>query len=146
AGHGPADLGDAEGVEEAGQLGLAGALDGVDQLPRGDVREAVELLDLLDRDVEELRQALHEAGLDEEPGGTLAQALDVEAAAAGEVRDAPHELGGALERVRADRVRALAHERRAAARALAGHRERGAALVAGVDALHDLGDHVAGAL
>src|SRR5690606_7292649 len=86
------------------------------------------------------------AGLDEEPGGTLAQALDVEAAAAGEVRDAPHELGGALERVRADRVRALAHERRAAARALAGHRERGAALVAGVDALHDLGDHVAGAL
>src|SRR5690554_3494099 len=91
-------------------------------------------------------EALDELALDQLVDRALPQAFDVETAAAAVVREPCDELGGAVERVGADRVGSAPAEFGAAAGAVGGHGERLSALRTCLHHLDHLGYDVAGAL
>ena len=151
-----AHLRDPEREDEPAERRRLGALERGDDVLRALLRELalraraslrgrLRLLPGAERHGVQVREVPDEAALDEARSELLAEPLDVHRAARGEVAEPPDELRGAGGAGAAlDLLALLAHDLRAAHRALGGKRER--PLLAGaplLERLHDLGDDLA---
>ena len=143
-----ADQPDAQRVEQARQPAALGSFEGGREVLRRFFGEALQLGELLGRQAVEVGEVLHQAAVDELLDGRVAEALDVHRAARAEVLQTLFELGGAGGVHAAPVGLALRPEGHAAARGTLG-RERvlhGVRGTPGGHDLHDIGNHVAGAL
>ena len=110
-------------------------------------RESLERLQILDGDLEQIRQASHEPLANEQLRRLLTQSLDVQSLPGSEMLNSPRKLQWTLETVGTDSKRSPVDDRRTARRAAIGHSERWAPTPPRFgDTLHDLRNHVARAL
>ena len=140
------DLRDAQRREEATQLRTLPGRDGLHEVGRRLLGEALQRQQLLHREREEIGESVHQLAFHEQVRRFLTQPLDVQCFSGPEVDDAPLELSGTREAVGADRPRPLFVDGRAARRTFGGHLERSVALRLVLQHLHDLRNHVACAL